>query len=116
MVGMYVRTIVLLASALSTLGCTSVFPLGQSPQSHFTSPHAKVTPLGNVYGEATVTTFGPAAITGQMEEEAIDDALSKVPNANVLLDYYASYEQKGFGLFNTSTYSVQGVAAQAEEE
>jgi hypothetical protein len=103
--------------AASTIGCTLEYPLGQTHQSNFTYPESQVTPLQNVYGEATESAFGTSIqFTGQMKEEAIDDALGQVPGANVLLNY--NEEVKIFMLpvlpVYTTTYSVQGMAAEAE--
>jgi hypothetical protein len=105
---------------ISTASCTIEQPLGQANQSNFTYPESRVTPLGNVYGEASDTALGGAVfVTGTMKQEAIDRALADTPNANVLIDYFESVKTTIIPLVFippvfTSTYSVQGVAAEAE--
>jgi hypothetical protein len=104
----------------STSSCTIEQPLGQTNQSNFTYPESRVTPLGNVYGEASDTALGGAVfVTGSMKQEAIDQALAETPNANVLIDYFESVKTTIIPLIFlppvfSSTYSVQGVAAEAE--
>ena len=101
----------------STTSCTIEYPLGQTHQSNFTYPESQVTPLQNVYGEATETAFGSSIqFTGQMKQEAIDNALAQAPGSNVLLNYHESIEVLMLPILpvNTTTYSVQGMAAEAE--
>jgi hypothetical protein len=106
--------------SISTASCTIEQPLGEANQSNFTYPESLVTPLGNVYGEASETTLGGAVfVTGSMKQEAIDQALAETPNANVLIDYFESVKTTIIPLIFlppvfSSTYSVQGVAAEAE--
>ena len=104
-------------AAVSTSSCTIEYPLGQTHQSNFTYPESQVTPLQNVYGEATETAFGSSIqFTGQMKQEAIDNALAQVPASNVLLNYYETVKITMLPILpvNTTTYSVQGMAAEAE--
>jgi hypothetical protein len=51
-----------------------------------------------------------------MKQEAIDNALAQVPGSNVLLNYHESVKILMLPILpvNTTTYSVQGMAAEAE--
>jgi hypothetical protein len=121
MVPVRVRVLLVLALAISHSGCTATYPLGIANQSAFTSATDRVSPSRNVYGEATVTTFGTTTyVTGKMKEEAIDKALEQVPDANILVDYNET--AKTIMIWTpilpifVSTYSVEGVAAHTEVE
>jgi hypothetical protein len=100
-------------------GCSFEYP-GNAHQSNFTYPRSQLTTDKNVYGEATETTFGfggGLSITGALKQKAVDEALSSVPGANVLINYHEdvifTFIPTPIPIYTTK-YSVQGVAAKAE--
>lgn len=111
--------VVVAIAIVALAACTTEYPLGFSAQSHFTYPDSTVTPIRNVSGSASESTFnGQIQVTGQMKQEAIDSALAGTPNANVLLNYQEDVKITSiwiyFGMLDFLEYSVEGVAATAE--
>jgi hypothetical protein len=100
-------------------GCSFEFPIGNTNQSDFTYPKVAATPLQNVAGQATETSFGYGGtfVTGSLKERAIDQALDGVTGANVLINYVETTKVTLIPLpfipIFTTTYSVQGMAAEA---
>ena len=101
-------------SIVLTTGCTQHFFEAFNPQSNFDYPNSNVVPLGHTHGESSSTTFGLTSdfITGDLQKEAIEDALSRKSGSDILLNYTSEYDKTDlFLLFHTITYKVDGTAA-----
>lgn len=97
-------------------GCTKTTPTGYHPQSHFDFPNSNVVPLGHVAGSASTTKFltGFPMITGDMQEEAVSDALAHIPGADNLINYTSTQKYTNLWLIQVLTYKVEGTAVKSE--
>lgn len=106
----------LLFTACIISGCCVDYFTGIRPQSHFDYPNSNVVPLGKVTGEFTKSAlFSPVLVDGDMQENAIRNALNQKPDADILLDYsmitkMCSY----FPGVHITTLRVEGTAAKME--
>ena len=95
-------------------GCAIGNQVGLVSQSHFDFPNSNVYPLGHVTGKATITSlFTPALITGDLKERAINDALAKNPEAELLVNYTENVKIVYFVILPIyiMDYEVEGTAA-----
>jgi hypothetical protein len=112
--------VLILSPIVSTLvftGCTYTYVEALNPQSHFEYPNSNVRPLGNVSGEASLTTFfTPPLPSGAVQKEAIENALSKKPGADLMVNYISSVEITSwpFPPVFKLTYHVDGTAAEMQ--
>lgn len=107
------KTAFIILFFLGTSGCTNTYVVGTDTQSHFEYPNSNVLPLGKTSGEATKTTFfNPPFVTAELDEAAIDDAISKVADADILVDFVKiDIRTTIFIFFHSVTRHVEGTAA-----
>ncbi len=105
----------LAALSLSLLsGCAIGNQVGLVSQSHFDFPNSNVYPLGHVSGKSSLATFfTPPLITGDLKERAINDALAKNPEAELLVNYTENVKIITFLILPlyVMNYEVEGTAA-----
>lgn len=96
-------------------GCSKTYFKSFEPQSHFEYPNSNVIPLGKVSGEATRSGFFTYPfVDSDLMKEAIQSALRKNPEADILLNFM-SFETRSDLLFiHSLTYRVEGTAAKME--
>ncbi|HKI73580.1 MAG TPA: hypothetical protein VJ998_02995 [Pseudomonadales bacterium] len=100
---------------LALAGCTQSFFTGTRPQSNFDYPNSNVTPLGHVSGSASTSAFfGTPFVTSDLEQRAIQNAISKKPGADLLINYETFQDRSGFLFVHSLTYRVEGTAAKME--
>jgi hypothetical protein len=106
----------LLAGLLVTsfTACTSKFG-DRKLNSRYVYAQSTVTPLRNVSASGTTRGFGIACgFTREEFERVYDEALAQDPTANILLDYFVTYETMILPFYCTSELTISGLAAMAE--
>jgi len=77
-------------SLLILFGCTTTNFLKLEPQTHFTYPDSTITRLGRVHGQASRSSFllfgDSFDIDSQLKIDAINNALSKKPGAELIIN------------------------------
>ena len=101
---------------LLTAGCFSQKLGGIVPTSQFVYPNSNVTPLGPTQSSKTkFCILIPPGWSIKDTRQVYNGALSKVPGANVLIDYKEDTTVSTyFFLFHTITYNLDGTAAKME--
>ena len=96
-------------------GCGKTYFKGFDPQSHFDYPNSNVIPLGKVAGEASRgAIFAFPDDDSGLQKEAIENALSKKTDANVLINIMIFDKRTDFLFFHNLTRRVEGTAAKME--
>ncbi len=107
--------LLLVMVVLLTVGCTNHFFSGFEPQSHFEYPNSNVIPLGKVVGEASSSSiFTVPFQDSNLMKEAIQDALKKKPESNILINYMIFQDRTDILFVHTLTLRVEGTAAKME--
>ena len=99
------------------LGCTSTYFLKLEPQTHFTYPDSTITRLGRVNGQASRSSFlffGNLDIDSQLKLDAINNALSKKPGAELIINPAYFLSITSYLLGTKMVYQVDGQAAKAD--
>lgn len=85
------------------------------PKSHYDYPNSNIKPLGEVVGKADRQVsflFPPInGANGEMERQAIDDALKTKSGADILINYIAETKMTIFPYIFILDYTVHGTAA-----
>jgi hypothetical protein len=98
----------------SLAACTSKFG-DRKLNSRYVYAQSTVTPLRNVTASGTTRGLGfTCGFTREEFEKVYDEALAQDPNANILLDYFVTYETMLLPFYCTSDLTVSGLAAMAE--
>lgn len=112
---MFAKGVLVFAVMLTMTGCffKRNYLNGIGPKSHFAYPNSNVIPLGKAIGEATVTRLGmmPPMISAELKEEALLNAISQIPEADILVDYVMTSSATTVLFFQTLTIHVEGTAA-----
>ena len=92
--------------------CTTV-SYDLHPQSHYDYPNSNVKPLGEAVGKVSQTSFfiPPMGINGEMERQAIEDALKTKPGSDILINYISETKRTMLPIINIIDYTVHGTAA-----
>ena len=104
------RYIVAMAGLLLT-ACTTV-SYDLHPKSHFDYPNSNIKPLGQASGEASqISLFLPPSLSGELERQAVQAALSTKPGADILINYTAETKITALAFIYILAHKVQGTAA-----
>ena len=109
-------TLIFSFTLLSFSGCSRTIYLNKN-KSHFDYPNSNVEQIGSrkITGEAkTGAFFYPPAMNNAIQERAYQDALSKVNDADLLIDVELDYKTTSFLYFYTGTLKVEGFPAKME--
>ncbi len=99
-------------ASLLLSACTTV-SYDLHPKSHYDYPNSNVKPLGEVVGKVSQTSFfiPPMGINGELERQAIEDALKTKPGADILINYISETKIMMLPIVNILDYTVHGTAA-----
>jgi hypothetical protein len=109
-------TLYLLIGLCSTslIACTSKFG-DRKLNSRYVYAQSTVTPLRNVTASGITRGLGfTCGFTREEFEEVYDEALAQDPSANILLDYFVTYETTLLPFYCSSELTISGLAAMAE--
>ena len=104
-------------AAIGTFLCAGCsMRLGQfMPRSQFVYPNSNVTAIGPVQHEKTKTmVFVRPSWSLAENRKVYQEAVAKVPGANVLIDYKEDTTLTDILFIHTITYSLEGTAAKME--
>ncbi len=93
--------------------CTTV-SYDLHPKSHYDYPNSNIKPLGEVVGKADrqISFIPPMrGANGEMERQAIEDALKTKSGADILINYIAETKATTFLYIYILDYTVHGTAA-----
>ena len=114
----YRKTLILtllLIFSFCLIGCGKTYFRGLNHQSNFDYPNSNVIPLKKVTGKASKTSlFSSPTVTSEFEKNAIENALSKAPEADILINYSTFHTKTDFLFIHTLTRRVDGTAAKME--
>lgn len=105
------RIALLAVVGLMASGCATTYYVGSDPETYFTYPNSNVIPLEETQGEAS---NGSMVMTAEGQKRAIENALSKVPGADTLINAQWFVKQSTVLFFTSSTSIVRGTAAEVE--
>ncbi|MFA5017559.1 MAG: hypothetical protein WC504_08430 [Methylobacter sp.] len=92
--------------------CTTV-SYDLHPKSHYDYPNSNIKPLGEVVGKADrqISFMLPTLANGEMERQAIENALKTKSGADILINYIAETKTTIFPYIFILDYTVHGTAA-----
>jgi hypothetical protein len=109
------KILLLLFISILFMSCSKTYYVGRIPSFQFTYPNANVTPLNKVRGEAKKTMFlGTPFVTSSLQQQALQNALSKSSDGDILINVDVYQKQTNLMIVNTIKLIVEGTAAKQE--
>ncbi len=103
----------LVAASLLLLSACSTAQYALHPKSHYDYPNSNIKPLGEAIGKARQISFlmPPMGASGEMEREAVEEALKTKPGADILVNYISETKTLMLPYIYVMDYTVHGTAA-----